>query len=364
MSVTVRKKANKDGTTSLYLDIYQNKKRTKEYLKDCKLIKATNAIERAKNRDTMQLVENIKTKREQQLISHGYDVVASYKNEIDFLLYFENYISKYTKKDKRNMEGACNKFKTFMKLQGINNLTIKQLNEDIVHKFAEYLKSTCEGEGAASYFARFKKMIKQAMREKVILTNPAIDVSIKKDDSLVKDVLTIEEIGILAGKPISNLQVRNAFLFCCFTGLSWIDVKDLKWKHIDLRNTLLNKTRAKTGTETSVSLNKTSLSLLPEQGKQDEYIFDLPSHTGALKTLRNWLKSAEIEKHITWHCARHSFATNLIYYKTDVTIVSKLLGHNSLKYTQRYTHIAEELKRNAVNNLPEITIVNLPKETV
>ena len=67
-------------------------------------------------------------------------------------------------------------------------------------------------------------------------------------------------------------------------------------------------------------------------------------------------KAAKIEKHITWHCARHSFATNLIYYKTDVTIVAKLLGHSTLKYTQRYTHIAEELKRNAVNNLPQIDV--------
>jgi integrase len=119
---------------------------------------------------------------------------------------------------------------------------------------------------------------------------------------------------------------------------------------------LLTKVRAKTDTETVVSLNSTAVSMLPDVGEPQDLVFTLPSNTGALKSLKNWVKRAELQKHITWHCARHSFATNLIYYKTDVTIVSKLLGHSTLKYTQRYTHIAEELKRNAVNSLPGIDL--------
>jgi integrase/recombinase XerD len=356
MSVTLRKKINSDGSTSLYLDVYHNKKRHKEFIKDCKLYKTSNAEERKANRQTLEMAQSIAIKRAQELVSNGYDVVASYKNDIDFILYFENYIKKYTKKDKRNMEGACKKFQDFMEIQKIKSLTMKQLTENIIFNYAEHLKATSEGEGACSYFARFKKMIKQAVREKVLLSNPAADISIAREESIIKDVLTIEEIGMLAAKPITNKQVRNAFLFCCFTGLSWIDVKELKWKHVDLRNLKVTKVRAKTGTETVVNLHNTALSLLPEKGEQGDLIFSLPSHTGALKTLRNWLKAAGIEKHITWHCARHSFATNLVYYKTDVTIVSKLLGHSTLKYTQRYTHIAEELKRNAVNCLPEITV--------
>lgn len=356
MSVTLRKKVNNDKSTSLYLDVYHNKKRHKEFIKDCKLYKATNTEERKRNRETLEMAQNIAIKRAQELVSEGYDVVASYKSDVDFIQYFENYLTKYTTKDVRNMKGACNKFKEFMTKQGIKNLTMKQLNENVVFNYAEYLKSVCQGEGACSYFARFKKMLKHAVREKVLSTNPAADVSIKKEESIIKDVLTFEEIGILAKTDISNQQVRNAFLFCCFTGLSWIDVIELKWKHLDMRNLKLSKVRAKSGQLAVVNLHKTAISLLPEPGKQDDLIFSLPSHTGALKALRNWLKKAEIEKHITWHCARHSFATNLIYYDQDVTIVSKLLGHSSLKHTMRYTHIAEELKRNAVNSLPEIVV--------
>jgi site-specific recombinase XerD len=243
-----------------------------------------------------------------------------------------------------------------MKKEGIKSLTMKQLNENIVFKYSEYLSDTSEGEGASSYFKRFKKMLKQAIREKVILNDPAADVSIKRDESLVKDVLTMDEIQLLANTPMVNTQVKNAFLFCCFTGLAWIDVKQLKWRHIDLRNQLLTKVRAKTDTETVVTLNSTALALLPKQGEMTELVYKLPSSTAALKSVKNWLKRAEIQKYITWHCARHSFATNLIYFKTDVTIVAKLLGHSTVKHTQRYTHIAEEMKRNAVNNLPQLEL--------
>jgi integrase/recombinase XerD len=142
----------------------------------------------------------------------------------------------------------------------------------------------------------------------------------------------------------------------CFTGLRWVDIKDLQWKHIDLENEVLNKVQAKTDVKVSVTLNTNALSLLPEKGEKNEFVFALPSHTGALKTLKLWLKKAEIDKHITWHCARHSFATNLIVYDTDVLIVSKLLGHNTLKYTQRYTHVANDLKKKATDSLPKINI--------
>jgi site-specific recombinase XerD len=354
MSVTLRKKQNSGGSTSLYLDVYYNGKRHKEYLKECKQVKPANPMDRQTNKAKMDLAKSIAAKRADELISSNYNIVAEHKSKVDFVQYFEHYISRYQKKDKRNMEGACNRFKSFMSDAGIAHLTMKQLTEDVVYQFADYLKANSEGEGAASYFARFKKMIKQAIREKIILSNPTAEISIKRDESLNKDVLTIEEIQQLASIPVTNKQVKNAFLFCCFTGLRWVDVVDLQWKHIDLNNKVLSKMQAKPDLKVSVNLNDTALSLLPAKGKAETLAFKLPSHTAALKTLRSWVNRADIQKHITWHCARHSFATNLIIYKTDVTIVSKLLGHTTLKCTQRYTHIADKLKSEAVNNLPII----------
>lgn len=356
MSVTIREIENKDFTTSIYLDIYHNGKRYKEFLKECKLAKVVTPMDRVANKQKKQLANQIRDKRSIELQANEDGVMANHNNKIELKAYFENFIENYNKKDKRNVEGVYNKFLAFAKDENINITTLRQLNENIVQAFANYLQIECTGEGASSYFARFKKVLKKAVKDKVILSSPANDVTIKRDESIKKDILTIEEIQTLANTEISNKEVRNAFLFSCVTGLRWVDIKALQWKHINLDTNVLSKVQAKTDLKVEVTLNNTALSLLPTKEGKNDIIFKLPSHTGALKILRNWLEKAEIEKHITWHCARHSFATNLIYYKTDVLIVSKLLGHNTLKYTQRYTHIANDLKKQATDNLPTINI--------
>ena len=125
MSVTLRKRKNADNTTSLILDIYHNGKRSYEFLKDLKLkTKPAEPADRKKNKENLELAESIRNKRAQELVSLGYDVVASFKSNADFIEYFDAYIKKYTKKDKRNMEGAFNRFKDFMEQEGIKSLTM------------------------------------------------------------------------------------------------------------------------------------------------------------------------------------------------------------------------------------------------
>lgn len=354
MSVTIREKVNQDFSISLYLDIYSNGRRWKEYLKECKLVKVTNPTDRTANTNRKRMAKEIAVKRASELQANEYDISASFKTNTDILEFFQNYIDSYQKRDKRNVSGVFNLFKEYLKEKGITNLSAKHLDENLVFKFSEYLKQHCTGEGASSYFARFKKVLKQAVRERILLINPANEITIKRDESIKKDVLTIDEIQAMAKSPIQNQQIRNAFLFSCVTGLRWVDVKELQWKHIDTTNLVLSKIQAKTGIKVKVNLGENAINFLPERLNPDEFVFDLPSHSGASKSLRQWAKRAGIVKHITWHCARHSFATNLILHKNDVLTVSELMGHASLKYTQRYTRIADEMKRDAVNSLPRI----------
>lgn len=321
-----------------------------------KQVKAANPTDKEANRKAKDLAKKIAVQRAAELQASDYNMTADHKGKVDFIAYWEGYIKRYTKKDKRNMEGACNAFRKYMDGDGIKSLTMKTLGEVHVKAYAEYLEANHKGEGACSYFARFKKMMKHAMREKVLQVNPAAEISVKRDMSIKKNVLTLDEIKALARTETANDELKRAFLFSCFTGLRWVDVKALQWQHIDYKARMLSITQAKTGLNVTAPLHDTALSLLPEKGKSSAFVFDLPSHTGALKTLRAWVSRAGIEKDITWHCARHSFATNLITLKADVTTVSKLLGHTSLKYTQRYTHIADELKREAIDSLPSLDL--------
>ena len=101
--------------------------------------------------------------------------------------------------------------------------------------------------------------------------------------------------------------------------------------------------------------------LLELIGTPEEYaksrtdkVFDLPSHTMCLKALRRWTKRAGIEKHITWHCARHSFATNILESGANVKVVAELLGHSGLRMVEKYTHALDEAKKSSINSLPTL----------
>lgn len=354
MSINLRKRKNSDGSFTLLLDIYHNGKRSYEFLKELKLCKPASPIDRKENKERLELAERIRNKREQQLQGDEYDVTPAFRKGIDFVQFFEDYESKYTKKDKRTMVASLNKFKSFMVEEGINSLTTKQINEKIVTQFKDYLEDTLKGESPANYFSKFKKMLKYGVRERLFTSNPAQDITIKKNTIIKKQILTFEEIQMMAKVPVTNNQVKRAFLFSCLTGLRFCDIIQLRWKNI--QNGIMNLTQQKTGIPVSINLNQSALTILGKRGKGEEFVFNLPSHNACIKDLTVWCKKAGIEKKITWHCARHSFATGIIYYGSDVKNASSLLGHNSLSYTDRYLRIANSLKEKAVSNLPEVSL--------
>lgn len=354
MSVKLRKRKNADNTTTLYLDIYNNGKRHYEFLKHLKLVKITNPKDRVDNKDNYKIAEDICVKRAQELESSDYNVMAKFKSKVDFLVYYQNFIDRYTNKDKRVIVSSLSKFKKFMEDEGYKSLSLNQVNESVVYDFKDYLENSLNGESPANYFSKFKKVIKQACREKLIMINPTADVSIKRNEGLKKEVLTIEDLQLLAATPITNEQVKRAFLFSCLTGLRFCDIVAMKWRHIDLNNQRLSLVQSKTSQKVTVNLHVSAIQILGDAGSASENVFTLPSHTACTKDLKHWVKKASISKHITWHCARHSFATNLIFLGADITTASNLLGHTSLKYTQRYTRVVNDMKRTAIDSLPAI----------
>lgn len=88
----------------------------------------------------------------------------------------------------------------------------------------------------------------------------------------------------------------------------------------------------------------------------DNNIFNLPSQTMCLRSLKHWVKLAKIPKHITWHCARHSFAVNILNNGANIKTVASLLGHSGIQHTEKYTRAVDELKQKAIDSLPELNI--------
>lgn len=349
MSVKLRKKSIKGEKASLYLDVYVLGNRHTEFLKLYLFKKPKNVIEKTHNKETQLLAESIRSKRELEINSEEHGFIPTIKRATNFMDYFQKFANEYKKKDHRLVTGCLNHFKTFL---GKDFILSRDINEKLLLAFKEYLNSKLKGETPANYFSKLKKVLRQALKDKIILENPAEFIINKKNDSIKKEILTSEEIQILANTNCYNIEIKRAFLFSCMTGLRFCDIELLRWA--DLNGNILKISQSKTGVNAIINLNSSAQKILKEQANKNELVFNLPSHNTCLKHLKNWVKNAKISKKITWHCARHSFGTNLIFHGADVKTASGLLGHTNMNYTNRYLHEVNSLKQTATDNLPEI----------
>ena len=381
-----------DGRESLFLDFYfgftmvysstqdkmvPKKQKRRESLNLYLWHSPRTPQQRQENKETLALADKIRRNRANDLAEPEKKVeLQTKKADVNFLDYVQEYIDSYSKADVRVIQMALNRFKNFLRdtpeystFAGF--IKPNQIDCDMIEAFTEYLQHTSTGEGAKTIYQRFKKVIRYAVANDVMRKNPCINkqgqnITIKVDDgALIKDVLSPEEIKMMIDThyPKENLQVRNAFLFSLNTGMRWCDVRDLTFGQFDFTNKTFaynqNKTKGhSTKSNVSLPLTDTLLGLMgekPEARGKDELVFALPSHTMALKALRRWTMFAGIDKHITFHCARHSFGTNMASTAAQkgfsIRLVQDMLGHSSLRYTERYTRVVDEQKKQAMAEL-------------
>ena len=344
--------------------------RRKENLSLYLLDKPRTAIERQQNKETLELAAKIRSEREQELKESMLGYRLRKDRNVNFLDYFQSCIDNYTKKDLRMIQIALSRFKDFLREKYPvyeSNVRAEHLNKEMMAQFVEYLQSRSVGEGAKSIYQRFKKVIKSAIEHDVMIKNPCDGVQCKVDDQILrKDVLSLEEIQALINCHYDheNPEIRRAFIFCLYCGLRFCDVKDLTFRNVDYSNRLLKFEQSKTKGHSASSgvvipLNDGLLSLIgnpPENGNLDSFVFTLPSYESCCKSVKRWVKRAGINKHISWHCARHSFAVNILNNGANIKTVASLLGHSGLKHTEKYTRAVDKLKEEAINSLPELRL--------
>jgi integrase/recombinase XerD len=360
MSVTLRKRSCAGGKQSLFLYIYHNNERYYEFLK-IYTYKARTEEQKLRNKETLQMAESIRAKRELELQARDYDYIPAFKKNIDFIAYYTKFENDYSHKDKRIVKYSLHHFKLFIDGKGFgSSINSKFINEDLCRQYREYLQKAVNGETICNYFTKFKKVISKAFEENIIKKDFAKGIKNTKDEGLKKQILDTDEIQLLSQAYCGNDNVKRAFLFSLFTGLRWVDIKALKWNNIHKNKMTIIQAKTKDTSRNatlSMDLSNTAIKLIGEQGNNNDNIFNLPSHTACLKDLKTWVKKAKIEKHITWHCARHSFAVNLLdtdVVGADVKTVSSLLGHSSIKHTEKYLHVIDKRRKEAINKLPEL----------
>lgn len=328
--------------------------------------------ERLQNKNTLKLAEDTRHEREKRFLEDREGYKFKKDNNVNFLEFFQNFIEDDKKSNSYNRVSttALRKLKSFLeetqKYQAYSTyLRSEQITKEMVKEFSEYLKERGVGRGPLTLFNRFKRVMKIAYEQELIRKNPAEGITIRCDrNRLTKEILSTEEIQTLAAThyPQENNNVQRAFLLTLFTGIRFCDVSKLTFKNVDYTNRTLKFEQSKTKHNSThnqviIPLNDTLIDLIgyPTENQTSESpIFNLPGYVSSCRSVKYWVQKAGINKHITWHCGRHSFAVNVLSAGANIKTVSTLLGHSSISVTEQYLHVIDSQKVDAINSLGEI----------
>lgn len=208
------------------------------------------------------------------------------------------------------------------------------------------------------YLTALKHVLNQARKEGFVLPDLFADYKLHSE-FVHRNFLTIQELTRLidldALTPSKQL-IRDSFLFSCFTGLSFIDLKLLRLANIHRigRQHWIETTRRKTGSQVQVRLFELPNAILRKYMPQDGQtpIFPLPSNSWCNRCLAELIRKAGISKRITFHAARHTFATTLTLSQgIPIETIAKLLGHRNIRTTQIYATVTHDYLDSEMNRL-------------
>ena len=360
----------KDGTTSIYLDIYHNGRRSYQFLK-LYLVPETDLTSKIQNTNTLATANAIKAERILELTNKTAGISdRSYKAKMLLTDWMKIYRDNVVKR-------GCSQSAYTWISRAISELeeyddtvTLAEVDRDYLMGFMERLltrKAYTRDHGKLAKETVFlhldyiRAALNYAVKENVLQVSPfkGIKRAMVVGKETKREYLTVEEVKRLIATPCRRPDMKAAFLFSCFCGLRIMDIKQLCWKHITRNNGKwqVEIRQFKTGVLLYLPLNMNARKWLPEQGdaSPDDPVFPTLS-IWYKHVLSDWAKDAGIEKKFSFHVARHTFATLALTAGVDIYTTSQLLGHTTIRHTQRYAKIINSKKDNAVSLLDDAFI--------
>lgn len=372
MGVKLREKQLSSGQVSFYLDIYHNKTRWYEFL-DIHIHKnRPNHDDKEKKR----LAQEIRAKREHELIVEDNGLNDRKKKLACFVLFFEGYVKE------RNSNGLYfGILRRLQKFAGKQPVPFAKVSAVWMKDLERYLLIHVSNNTALRYLKALNGALNEAVRRRIINRNPWHDVPTNqrlKMQDIFRNAFTIEQLQVLANTATDiDKQIKQAYFFSCFTGLRWSDVNPLRWDEIIVKEIdgevgyYLYFEQEKTEAIEYLPISDNAIDILKERKEEalleekSPYVFPRIKETEGtkkryqkvLRALKKWAKAAEIDqKKLHFHSGRHTFATNVLESSPegDLYTVSKLLGHKDIKSTQMYAKVRDRRKQAAVKALPKI----------
>jgi site-specific recombinase XerD len=379
MPVKLRKSKLKNGY-SFYFDISHKGKRWTEWTK-IHIRNSDDPHVREENKKNILLAKKMCSERDRELVVLGKGLPGEVRlREMDFFDVYDELCAPRI----ASAHICKNIRKKIKKYNGENKpLPISAIDKPWLAGFLAFLKREgMAGNTVHQYFAFMGTILREAMCLGYIVGNPHSLFGRHERPKLKRpnaDHLTAEELDSFIQTPTKNIdeQLKQMFLFSCFTGLRWSDCQRIMWSSIRTVNisgekqAMICLTQKKTKQEVMVPVTASALSLLEKRKKEimediePQSVFIFPRWSSEMekqkgKTLRtslsyfmrSWARQVEFPRRFKFHMARHTYATWLIQQGVDLYTVSKLLGHADMSATTIYASVTNHVKLQAAMRLP------------
>lgn len=230
------------------------------------------------------------------------------------------------------------------------DIPLQDVNIYLITAFENYLRAQIglKNNTVWVYMITFKHIVSLARANGLIINDPFASYK-NRFQQIERGYLTEEDLRrFLRYKPESKMEsfVRDLFLFAVFTGLSFMDVKMLKWDNIRVLfdgQTWIVTSRRKTSTTSRLVLLNIPKAIIDKRGDRNaQYVFNVPSNNTCNKYLMEIGRKSGITPRLTFHIARHTFATLSLSKGVPIETLSSVLGHTSIRTTQIYAKITNK----------------------
>lgn len=282
-----------------------------------------------------------------------------------FLAEFSRYCDKRQKEvGVRITQLTANKYhrllrylKEYMQAQyNKEDLPLDMVNYEYLDGLNTFMQTAhnCKTNGAVNLLCCLKNFMLYAIRNEWIEKNPFQYYKLKPEHNKAKDHLTKSELDVLISKPMPNVRIeriRDVFAFCCLTGLAFTDADHLRPEHIgadDNGQLWIHKPREKTAIMSRIPLLPHPVKLLQKYAhdpncRQRGKMLPVPSNSKMNAYLKELAGICNIDKTLTTHVARHTFACLAVEYGMPIDVLAKILGHSNTNMTRHYAKFSEGL---------------------
>lgn len=293
-------------------------------------------------------------------ISVTFELIDSYlkgKDDNDFFQVYDDIVA--SKKLKEDTEYKYTLLRSRLK-EFKTRIFTSDINYNFIVKFDTFLRNKSIGDGGLyNHHKCLKSIINEAMKLDKMEKSPYVLFKfkgVKQNEVFLEEseVLKIRDLRFTVEERKKYAVSRDMFLFSCYTGLRYSDCYSLRVADVDFGNGILKIEMVKTGEEITLPINSQTKGLLCRyiiNKKKEEKIFPEITNQVLNRNLKKIAEMAEIDKRVTQHVGRHTFASNLINRKNvPIPIVSKLLGHTNISNTMIYTNSNLNVLRNTMKD--------------